>query len=308
MPFSTFRAPAPSGPHSNVQHQSPGLPSPARLPNPTPLNTPPSGPPAPPGSGNANTSPTGGNQYNPGRGYRRPQQRQQGSGFWNGRPEFTGAAFNYNRMQIRPLTVARRNSTTRFDLALASTAGALWNGRKGRGETEGNFQQTDGPVGGGTGGGVRTSGQAAHDAWMEPSGPSMQEESDAWDAAHPNVTSIGMDLTKGDTQMPTVGTVAKTVGKTIFTSEGRGRAKAAYNEVRGGGVPAGSADPWESGRQEALDIHRQRQEAAQAAGGKKPPVMMDYGGEGGRTSGFVDPYTGEAMDPNWKPREAGAPF
>jgi hypothetical protein len=228
------------------------LPNPSPLPNPTRLNQPPSGPPAPPGSGNAGgNSPTGGNQYRSGRGWSGGMQgplkskKSKSTGFWEGRPEFTGAAFNYNRMQIRPLTVQRRNSTTRFDLAMAETLGAMRNGR--REGNEGNFEPVGDEVGGPPRSRLSNEGAIENpNAWIHEREPTnYQAESDAWDAAHPNVTSIGMELTNNDTQMPTVGRVVKTVGKSIITKEGRARAKAAYNEVRGGGVPPGSAVPSE---------------------------------------------------------------
>lgn len=137
MPFSPFTPPAPSGPHSNVPYQAPGLPSP------TPLVQPPSGPPAPPGSGAGAGSQK---PYTMGRGFRTSKGRGA-AGFWNGRPEFTGASFGYDRMKLRPLTVARGGGITRFDHALASSAGALMAGRRGR-ETESNAQEVGGPVGG----------------------------------------------------------------------------------------------------------------------------------------------------------------
>ena len=70
-------------------------------------------------------------------------------------------------MQLRSLKQPRGGGITKFDHALASTAGALWNGR--REGAEGNFQQ----VGGGT---ESTEGWAGRDAFGEAYKPPMSYE------------------------------------------------------------------------------------------------------------------------------------
>ena len=228
--------------------------------------------------------------YSPGRGYRskqnprpRPERAyhaRSGKGFYEGRAELGVDADSYDRMKIRPTTVARGGGSPMIGQAAAIAAKEYYNYRKGGGragyeerlnrggiesarmwDTQREFnakqrgsdqedlypQEESSEYPPGSAPGTTPSGTAPRASGSEifdVDPPDYQAEADAWDAAHPAVHSIGMDLTKGDTQMPTVGTVAKTVGKTIFTSAGRARARQAYGEVKMGGVPTTSASPW----------------------------------------------------------------
>lgn len=126
---------------------------------------PPSGPPAPPGGGGGSggSGGSGGTSRNPfnsrytmGRGFRagnlalgvglagspfgsKPSDKK---GFWEGRPEFTGVGYNYDRGKLRPLTVGRRRSTMGIGIAAAPLTGEEEGATSGRREgSEGNFQE-----------------------------------------------------------------------------------------------------------------------------------------------------------------------
>lgn len=116
------------------------------------------------GSGNPQTQ-----QYSMGRGFHFQQQARgprKSRGFWEGRPEFTGAASNYDRLTIRPITVPRGPSgPTKLDLALAAGAGAMW--RRYRGGGRGGAEQS---------GGVVEQGEPAKDPFGDPYETPMSRE------------------------------------------------------------------------------------------------------------------------------------
>lgn len=82
-------------------------------------------------------------RYQSGRGFQSGNQPQRGEGFWVGRPEFTGAASNYDRWTIRSLVVPRGEAGVgRLGMALGQARGE-WKNYKKRGGAEGVRQRME---------------------------------------------------------------------------------------------------------------------------------------------------------------------
>ena len=219
--------------------------------------------------------------YQSGRGYSGSgNQRQRGQGFWNGRPEFTGAESNYDRWSIRPLTVARGNHSGRAGFALAVAGKEFYNYKK-RGGAEGmreRMAQGGEEYGEQVARGLMSPLTQAPDVGSRgldpnptrpnptgqldtrPSGSTIfdseprdyEKESDEWEAANPYTSKILGDVTKKGEDLSVPGMVARG-GKKIFTGTGRAELKGAYNEIRGGGGVPGTADPFEAPAPSASD-------------------------------------------------------